>query len=326
MSMRSLIVTFGLIFAAIGYGGVAGCTRGGSGITDCEEERTRCDGVCVDTSEDPNNCGGCGVVCASDESCSGGTCTSSCSQGWTPCGPNPTDCVDLSTDPDHCGACGVSCGAQVCDLGVCSDSCSSGSTACSGQCVDTDSDPENCGACGVACNLLNATAACAGGHCAVGSCDAGFDDCDGDPANGCEVELSTDDLNCGQCGNVCAAGIACGSGECQSPGVLCGGVTCPAPQLCCRSGGGMGGGTTNCYDPASQECSGSVLECDGASDCASGEVCCRDYAVDPLAATCTSACLDTVLCSQSADCPGSAPYCCPFGGMVTTNICDPNPC
>jgi len=39
--------------------------------TPCTE--TICKGVCVDTSSDPNNCGGCGNACDSG-TCSGGTC------------------------------------------------------------------------------------------------------------------------------------------------------------------------------------------------------------------------------------------------------------
>jgi len=30
-------------------------------------------------------------------------------------------------------------------------------------------------------------------------------DCDGDPSNGCEVDLATDRANCGQCGNACSS-------------------------------------------------------------------------------------------------------------------------
>jgi hypothetical protein len=36
-------------------------------------------------------------------------------------------------------------------------------------------------------------------------CAAGRGDCDGMPANGCEVNLSSDDNNCGMCGIVCVA-------------------------------------------------------------------------------------------------------------------------
>ncbi|TDP71877.1 hypothetical protein DFR33_10891 [Bradymonas sediminis] len=37
------------------------------------------------------------------------------------------------------------------------------------------------------------------------ACDNGFADCDGDPSNGCEVDLSSDAANCGTCGTICSA-------------------------------------------------------------------------------------------------------------------------
>jgi len=48
----------------------------------------------------------------------------------------------------------------------------------------------------------NAQVACVQGNCMI-SCDAGFDDCDGDPTNGCETDLMNDDFNCGTCGRRC---------------------------------------------------------------------------------------------------------------------------
>jgi hypothetical protein len=36
-------------------------------------------------------------------------------------------------------------------------------------------------------------------------CPTGFTDCDGDTANGCEVELARDRDHCGKCGNACAS-------------------------------------------------------------------------------------------------------------------------
>jgi len=47
-------------------------------------------------------------------------------------------------------------------------------------------------------------------------CLAGFDNCDGASANGCEVELTTNNANCGACGQTCGAGQACTAGQCVS--------------------------------------------------------------------------------------------------------------
>jgi hypothetical protein len=45
-------------------------------------------------------------------------------------------------------------------------------------------------------------------------CDPGFIDCDGDPGNGCEVDLMNDADNCGACGNACPSGYECSEGTC----------------------------------------------------------------------------------------------------------------
>ena len=51
------------------------------------------------------------------------------------------------------------------------------------------------------------------------ACPMGLGDCDGDPANGCEVNTQTDANNCGGCGRVCPrdGGLfgVCSSGSCR---------------------------------------------------------------------------------------------------------------
>lgn len=85
--------------------------------SDCHAYQTRCDGVCIPTSTDPDNCGGCGVVCGESEVCSGGTCTDSCMPGLQIC---DRQCVDFDSDSDHCGACGNACGDGMgCVNGTC---------------------------------------------------------------------------------------------------------------------------------------------------------------------------------------------------------------
>jgi len=61
--------------------------------------------------------------------------------------------------------------------------------------------------------VANASSVCVAGSCAF-VCDPGFEDCDGLGPNGCEADVSSDALNCGACGVVCAP---CVAGVCGDP-------------------------------------------------------------------------------------------------------------
>jgi hypothetical protein len=56
---------------------------------------------------------------------------------------------------------------------------------------------------GTACSLPNATGTCSKGVCGGDVCQSGFGNCDGNSANGCEDNVTSDPNNCGGCGNVC---------------------------------------------------------------------------------------------------------------------------
>jgi hypothetical protein len=94
----------------------------------CTGSQTCCNGQCVNTSTDSNNCGSCGNVCTGGTTCQNGQCA--CPSGQTMC----TDqCVDTSTNPDNCGACGVICSTgQPCCGGNC---CAYGGECCAGGCL-----------------------------------------------------------------------------------------------------------------------------------------------------------------------------------------------
>jgi hypothetical protein len=68
----------------------------------------------------------------------------------------------------------------------------------------------SCTACG---GGANGTPSCSAGACAL-QCDVGFGDCDGNPSNGCEKDVTTDGANCGSCGFSCG-GASCVAGACQ---------------------------------------------------------------------------------------------------------------
>lgn len=75
-----------------------------------------CDGVCIDTQTDGQNCGGCNNVCGDGSTCSDGACT--CGGGLTYCGGA---CVQTQSDDANCGICGNACrNGQICVEGACS--------------------------------------------------------------------------------------------------------------------------------------------------------------------------------------------------------------
>ncbi len=57
----------------------------GPGTVGCAADRTSCDGVCVDTSNDPNHCGTCPTKCATAEVCAAGVCSAACASGQSLC-------------------------------------------------------------------------------------------------------------------------------------------------------------------------------------------------------------------------------------------------
>jgi hypothetical protein len=137
------------------------------------------------------------------------------------CPPGFADCdgrafngceVALATDVGNCGACGNVC-PIACSSGVCTGVCAPGSMRCSGSGLQTCGADGNWGTV-VPCQTPNGIPACTAGVCVTAACNSGFGDCDGQAANGCETDLTTDFTSCGSCGTVCEPGGACVSGSC----------------------------------------------------------------------------------------------------------------
>jgi hypothetical protein len=211
----------------------AGCAVGSceSGFADCDSDPLNGCETAVDA--DPQHCGSCTLVCAfphADAGCAGGICTlGACDDGYEDCDGQPLNgCeADLQHNPDTCGSCSNVCvvqgGSPVCNAGVCGSSgCNPGLGDCDpnidGCETDLTSSVAHCGYCGNGCQLANATAQCVASQCKILACAAGFTDCDGQAANGCEVNTQTDPNNCGACGAWCAGYNVvptCAAGQCQ---------------------------------------------------------------------------------------------------------------
>lgn len=215
-------------------GGATTCRAGVCGRT-CAGGLTDCAAECRNVMTDVNHCGRCGSPCGTranmTSACVGGTCVYTCVPGFSDCdrlAANGCE-VNLRGDTSNCGSCGMRCpapsnGVATCN-GTCGIACNAGWTNCGGVCRNLTDDPLNCLTCGAACNFSNATSVCSG-RCMLGPCLAGFGNCDGIPASGCEARFSSDVAHCGRCGNRCAAGQSCMSGVCMT--------VCSLPRTVCR--------------------------------------------------------------------------------------------
>lgn len=228
----------------------------------------------------------------------------------------------------HCATCHDSCtpfdGGVCVEVGEssrCQKSCPPGFEDCDGDpstgangCETYLASVDNCGGCGLVCsNPHNAvSAACSSGagdaQCGIGTCNAGFGDCDGASANGCEVSLMDDRENCGACGYDCAeenpgANVAqwsCTSGTCvRNTAVTLGGG--PASAGCAKRIFGSSGNYADCNgdfgladsDHCEVNLYNDTQNCGACGNvCGSGESC--------HAGACTQVC-DT---ARFADCDG----------------------
>ncbi len=262
--------------------GVGACATGRCTITRCDPGFADCDGNpdtgCeTDTRASPAHCGMCGNLCTTSGGtpvCRAGVCgIGACAPGRGDCdGTEANGCeTDTQSSPTHCGACGRACSLPSATAGCTGGRCVV--SACNGGFADCDGAPDNgcetdirttptaCGACGRVCGLPNATAGCVGGQCSVAACGPGFADCDGNPVNGCEVDLRVSPLHCGACGTRCTSNV-CREGACQ----VFGGAyeTSDPPCASCHNANPLSGG---CGCPAGFVPSGSFRttnDCRGA--------------------------------------------------------------
>ena len=218
---RAAAVCF-LLVSMLAVGVRAGSAwRGAEGtevlIFDCDFESGACGVWSAVASQD--ECNGLDDDCDTDVDED-----ASCSGALACCGS--AGCVDLMSNPDHCLFCDTDCpfvdnGTPSCTAGQCGiGSCNQGFDDCDEQVfngceTNLNSDIDHCNACDQPCSAVeHGVPSCTNGACGIGSCDEGFDDCDGKPFNGCEVDLGTDVDHCGDCETVCASEETCTGGIC----------------------------------------------------------------------------------------------------------------
>lgn len=200
----------------------------GDGRPMCVGSQMLCGSTCIDTATSSDNCGACGRRCADLPGVSSAVCIAGMCANVV-CAPDRGDCDGLPnngceadlTSSRTCGNCGTACSGAtpICGLRgafrACGNGCGIGQTLCGMSCVDLQISALNCGACGNSCgNPANGTASCAAGGCTV-TCDRGFANCDGNLANGCEVQLDSNSMHCGACGRMCP-GLPNGQNVCSA--------------------------------------------------------------------------------------------------------------
>src|SRR5262249_10160496 len=139
--------------------------------------KTCCKGLCIDTTKDLLNCGGCGTACSTTNgtpTCAASACSWACASGFGHCTTTNTGCeTSLKTDKVHCGTCTTDCTSLVTN------------------------------ATGIVCN--NAV-------CDYGACTANHDNCDAIRTNGCECSCGTQKQERCCPGGTCNPGLTCLAG------------------------------------------------------------------------------------------------------------------
>ncbi len=303
------LCTCGSVTAAMG---MEACpdTAGGS-----VEANQCCNDACTDVTMDDGNCGQCGLSCGQHSSCQDRLCACDAPGGgaeWRDCngdlpslGNDGCEIDVLGDDLSHCGSCTTVCqngnASWVCSSGSCVPTCSSGYGNCDGSdangCERSLNSLTNCGSCGTTCSRSHATATCATRSCAIQSCNGGYDDCNGNDADGCETSLHTTS-DCGSCGSSCNLAHA-------TP-------TCPTGS--CRVAS-CAGGYGDCNGSASDGCETSLRTNSNCGSC--GSPCNLAHA----GASCASGACGITSCSSGYDdCNGTASDGCETS-LHTTSDC-----
>jgi hypothetical protein len=263
------------------------CGKGVCAAT-CADGLANCDGDTSNGCEtnirtDPNHCGSCSNTCKlpnAQADCAGSMCrVAQCADGFADCNGDPTDgCeINLKTDKANCGICGKACpslnGQPYCADAACQITCDTGFGDCdndraNGCEKDVSRDVQNCGKCGTVCpSAQGGTPWCKNSVCGETVCPGGKGDCNGDPADGCETDLTTDAKNCKTCGNLCV--VANGTAKCNN--TVCAVATCTAPYDNCNGSYADGCESNTDTDLANcGKCGNGCSVANGAAKCVAG--------------------------------------------------------
>ena len=92
----------GALLTALGVGPVVAQTAVPAASTPCPKPQVNCNGVCVNLSNDLQNCGSCGSVCPAPANgtarCVQGACKVTCNAGYTSCSGT---CINITSDPNR---------------------------------------------------------------------------------------------------------------------------------------------------------------------------------------------------------------------------------
>jgi hypothetical protein len=289
------------------------CTPGCTDNSGCPYGWLCCDNACQNPETDATSCGGCGQACDAGGACWNGVC------GEGPCAPGTAECdgdasngceTPVTDDPKNCGKCQLTCASNFCAGGQCATmGCEPGTADCNGleedQCETDLTSVDDCQMCRHRCSSNHGEPSCDKDGCAI-SCDDGYDDCDADVTNGCEINLQTDIDHCGACDTSCTndhGTTTCKDGTC-TPVCANGYTDCDGdPSNGCETNtntalghcGGCGqacnpdNGTGTCTDGVCKvKCEVGFADCDGNS--ANG--CEADLSAPETCGSCDNKCSD----------------------------------
>ncbi len=214
----------------------AACGAGACAVATCNMGWADCNKVAGDGCEAdlsaPATCGSCTTPCTTPPLCDTTGCVTTCPSPKTICNGS---CANTTNDPNHCGlactACAPAhappaCTASVCDRGACDVGYADCNLDRADGCETSLASDTSCGSCTTNCRTPSAghtVGLCgAGPACVPTACESGWEDCDGNLANGC----------------TCFGAACCGGGDAGTPPPDggCSTVGCIPPTGACMVG------------------------------------------------------------------------------------------